>query len=220
MTSSRTRLLALALALFTLMALTATGAEQKSKATASRPLAPTTESLRTESIVFGMGCFWGAEKRMSALPGVLDVVSGYAGGSYENPSYYRVLDSERRPGVRNHAEVVRVTFDPAETSVKQVLAGFWENHDPTQGDRQGNDVGSNYRSAVYYTSKEQRKAALMSRDAYQKALDAAGYGRITTEIAPLDAFYPAEEYHQDYLARNPRGYCGLGGTGVKFPGGT
>lgn len=173
----------------------------------------------TESIVLGMGCFWGAEKRMSELRGVVDVVSGYAGGSYPNPTYRQILERERARGGRNHAEVIKVTFDPAATSVGQVLAGFWQNHDPTQGDRQGNDVGSNYRSAIYYGSDAQRTAALVSRDAYQKALTAAGRGRITTEIAPLQAFYPAEEYHQDYLVKNPDGYCGLGGTGVKFPGG-
>jgi peptide methionine sulfoxide reductase msrA/msrB len=168
-------------------------------------------------IVLGMGCFWGAEKRMAALPGVVDVVSGYAGGNYEDPSYRKLFTSEGRENVRNHAEVVRVTFDPEETSVRQILAGFWENHDPTQGDRQGNDVGSNYRSAIYYTSSEQRNAALTSRDVYQGELTAAGYGAITTEIAPLVVFYPAEDNHQDYLAKNPNGYCGLGGTGVKFP---
>ncbi len=173
----------------------------------------------TESIVLGMGCFWGAEKRMAALPGVIDVMSGYAGGDYPDPGYRQVIDSERRPGVRNHAEVVRVVFDPAQTSVEQILARFWENHDPTQGDRQGNDIGTNYRSAVYYGSETQHKAVLMSRDAYQKALSAAGQGAITTEIAPLKTFYPAEAYHQDYLAKNPNGYCGLGGTGVRFPGG-
>jgi peptide methionine sulfoxide reductase msrA/msrB len=173
----------------------------------------------SESIVFGMGCFWGAEKRMAALPGVLDVVSGYAGGDYPDPTYERILESEYRRGVRNHAEVVQVFFDPTRTSVGQLLAGFWENHDPTQGDRQGNDVGSNYRSAIYYSSDAQRQAAEMTRDSYQGVLTAAGFGAITTEIAPLDRFYPAEDYHQDYLIKNPRGYCGLGGTGVAFPTG-
>jgi peptide methionine sulfoxide reductase msrA/msrB len=167
-----------------------------------------------------MGCFWGAEKRMAALPGVVDVVSGYAGGNYENPSYRKLFRSEGQRGVRNHAEVVRVSFDPEKASLGQILAGFWENHDPTQGNRQGNDLGSNYRSAIFYTSPAQGKAALTSRDAYQRALTAEGYGKITTEIAPLGTFYPAEEYHQDYLAKNPNGYCGLGGTGVKFPAGT
>lgn len=170
-----------------------------------------------QSVVLGMGCFWGAEKRMAALPGVVDVVSGYAGGEYPDPSYRRLIAAEHLD-VRNHAEVVKVTFDPKQTSLEQVLVGFWESHNPTQGDRQGNDVGSTYRSAVYYNSAMQRELALMSRDAYQIALDKAGHGAITTEIAELDRFYPAEEYHQDYLQKNPNGYCGLGGIGVHFPG--
>ena len=181
---------------------------------------PSTEKIypeNTDSIVLGMGCFWGAEKRMSALPGVVDVVSGYAGGSYTDPTYRQVLASEYKSGLVNHAEVVKVTFDPTKASVAQVLAGFWENHDPTQGNRQGHDVGSNYRSAIYYNSETQKQAALKTRDSYQEALTAAGFGKITTEIAPLETFYPAEEYHQDYLAKNPNGYCGLGGTKVKFP---
>jgi peptide methionine sulfoxide reductase msrA/msrB len=172
-----------------------------------------------ESIVLGMGCFWGAEKRMTALPGVVDVVSGYAGGDYSDPTYRQVITAEHYPDVINHAEVVRVTFDPMVTSVEQVLAGFWENHNPTQGDRQGNDIGSNYRSAIFYNSEAQRNAALLTRDIYQKALTAAGLGDITTEIAPLRTFYPAEEYHQDYLVKHPKGYCGLGGTQVRFPSG-
>lgn len=176
-------------------------------------------SASTDSIVVGMGCFWGAEKRMAALPGVVDAISGYAGGNYPDPTYEKLLQSERKSGVRNHAEVVQVTFDPGKTSVEQVLIGFWENHNPTQGDRQGNDIGTNYRSAIYYNSETQKKAAEMSRDAYQEALDNSDKGRITTEIAALDIFYPAEEYHQDYLVKNPRGYCGLGGTGIKFPSG-
>jgi peptide methionine sulfoxide reductase msrA/msrB len=175
--------------------------------------------VTSESIVLGMGCFWGAEKRMSALPGVIDVVSGYAGGSYHDPTYRKVLASEYTDGVVNHAEVVKVTFDSAKTTVEQVLAGFWENQDPTQGNRQGNDVGTNYRSAVYYNSESQKQAALKSRDIYQEVLTAAGFGKITTEIAALEAFYAAEEYHQDYLVKNPNGYCGLGGTKVKFPSG-
>jgi methionine-S-sulfoxide reductase len=174
---------------------------------------------KTESIVLGMGCFWGAEKRMSGLPGVVDVVSGYAGGSYSDPTYRKIIASEGRNDVVNYAEVVKVTFDPTRTSVEQILLGFWENHNPTQGNRQGNDVGSNYRSAIYYESEAQKQAALMTRDAYQKALMTAGFGNITTEIAPLKTFYPAEEYHQDYLVKHPNGYCGLGGTGVRFPSG-
>ena len=169
-------------------------------------------------IVLGMGCFWGAEKRMAEQPGVLDVVSGYAGGSYDNPRYEQMLALEGRPGVRNHAEVVRVAFDPKQTTLEHVLAGFWENHNPTQGDRQGNDRGSNYRSAIYFNSPQQEQIARRSQTFYQQALEQAGKGRITTEIAPLTQFWPAEDYHQDYLIKNPRGYCGLGGTGVLFPG--
>ncbi len=173
----------------------------------------------TESIVLGMGCFWGAEKRMAELPGVIDVVSGYAGGNYAEPTYRAVLRNEGKAGIRNHAEVVQVTYDPAVTSLEQILVGFWENHDPTQGDRQGNDRGTNYRSAIYYGTEAQQRIALMTRDTYQNALTAAGYGAITTEIAPLTTFYPAEDYHQDYLTKHPNGYCGLGGTGVPFPTG-
>ncbi|HET19969.1 MAG TPA: peptide-methionine (S)-S-oxide reductase, partial [Chromatiales bacterium] len=180
-------------------------------------------SADTESIVLGMGCFWGAEKRMSEIPGVLDVESGYAGGDAERAGYYDVLGLERelRRGTargRNHAEVVRVTFDPARVDLRTVLVRFWENHDPTQGDRQGNDVGSNYRSAIYYTTEAQKAVALETRDAYQQVLTQAGRGRITTEIAPLRNYNRAEDDHQDYLKKNPRGYCGLGGTGVGYPG--
>lgn len=184
------------------------------------PAAATKAEHGTASIVLGMGCFWGAEKRMAALPGITDVVSGYAGGDYPDPTYRKVLRREGQPGVRNHAEVVKVSFDPTKTSLEQVLVGFWENHDPTQGDRQGNDRGSNYRSAIYYTSKDQRDVAKMTRAVYQKALTAADYGPITTEIKPLKRFYPAENYHQDYLDKHPNGYCGLGGTEVAFPTGT
>jgi peptide methionine sulfoxide reductase msrA/msrB len=176
-------------------------------------------SGNSESIVLGMGCFWGAEKRMSALPGVVDVISGYAGGSYSDPTYQKVLRSEGSRDVTNHAEVVKVIFDPTETSVEKVLIGFWENHNPTQGNRQGNDVGSNYRSAIFYSSESQRSAAVKTRNIYQRALTEAGFGEITTEIAPLKVFNKAEEYHQDYLKKNPRGYCGIGGTQVHFPSG-
>ncbi|MCU0841196.1 MAG: peptide-methionine (S)-S-oxide reductase MsrA [Thiobacillaceae bacterium] len=175
-----------------------------------------------DSIVLGMGCFWGAEKRMAALPGVVEVESGYANGEIAG-SYEAVLAQERalragRSARRNHAEVVKVTFDPARTSLEAVLIGFWENHDPTQGDRQGNDIGSNYRSAIYTHGAAQEEVAKKTRAAYQAALTQAGHGPITTEIAPLKAYYSAEAYHQDYLVKNPDGYCGLGGTGVKYPG--
>ena len=177
----------------------------------------------TESIVLGMGCFWGAEKRMSEIPGVLDVESGYAGGDAERAGYRDVLNLEKRiqrgkSDARNHAEVVKVTFDPDQVSLERVLIGFWENHNPTQGDRQGNDVGTNYRSAIYFTDDAQRSVAIETRDAYQQALSAAGYGPITTEVAPLRHYNRAEVYHQDYLKKNPDGYCGLGGTKVAYPG--
>ena len=213
------KLTSIAVAMLFLVTATASCVEHKSKAANKKQSTQTSRAAGTDSIVLGMGCFWGAEKRMAALPGIVDVISGYSGGSYKNPSYRKLINSEGRAGVRNHAEVVKITFDSKETSLGRILAGFWENHDPTQGDRQGNDRGSNYRSAIYYSSPEQRDAALSSRDAYQRVLTANGYGNITTEIAPLEVFYPAEEYHQDYLVKNPNGYCGLGGTGVKFPSG-
>jgi peptide methionine sulfoxide reductase msrA/msrB len=171
-----------------------------------------------------MGCFWGAEKRMSALPGVVDVESGYANGEIEG-DYREVLahESRLRMGLtnkRNHAEVVKVSFDTTKTDLTSVLTGFWEHHDPTQGDRQGNDVGSNYRSAIYTQDERQLALALATRSIYQKALELAGYGKITTEIATLKSYHTAEAYHQDYLVKNPNGYCGLGGTGVKYPGNT
>lgn len=176
----------------------------------------------TESIVLGMGCFWGAEKRMSELPGVVDVESGYANGEIAG-TYDAVLAHERalqfgRAKEKNHAEVVRVNFDPNKVSLERVLARFWESHDPTQGNRQGNDLGSNYRSAIYTQNERQQEAALRTRDVYQQALTAAGFGKITTEIEPLTAYFSAENYHQDYLKKNPDGYCGLGGTGVAYPG--
>jgi peptide methionine sulfoxide reductase msrA/msrB len=174
-----------------------------------------------DSIVLGMGCFWGAEKRMSAVSGVLDVESGYANGEVAG-TYEAVLAQEKmlRAGKatqRNHAEVVKVTFDPTKVDLEKILVQFWESHNPTQGDRQGNDVGSNYRSAVYTHNDAQLALALKTRETYQSTLTAAGYGRITTDIAPLKKYYAAEEYHQDYLVKNPNGYCGLGGTGVKYP---
>jgi peptide methionine sulfoxide reductase msrA/msrB len=180
------------------------------------------KSEKLDSIVLGMGCFWGAEKRMSAIPGVVDVESGYANGDIR-ASYESILAHEKKLRVgkaveRNHAEVVKVTFDPAQVSLETVLAKFWENHDPTQGDRQGNDVGSNYRSAIYINSEEQQQIALSTRGVYQQALSKGGKSAITTEIAPLKNYARAEEYHQDYLVKNPDGYCGLGGTGVKYPG--
>lgn len=180
---------------------------------------PKKAAAQTESIVVGMGCFWGGQKRMGELPGVVNTEVGYAGGTSPSPTYDKVLqEAHSGIGDKSYAEVVKVTFDRNQTTLGEVLAGFWENHDPTQGDRQGYDVGSNYRSAIFYTDAHQKAVAEQTRDAYQKALTKAGYGKITTEIAPLTKFYPAEEYHQDYLKKHPLGYCGEGGTGVPFPG--
>jgi peptide-methionine (S)-S-oxide reductase len=167
-----------------------------------------------EQAVFGMGCFWGAERKFWEAPGVYSTAVGYAGGYTPNPSYEEVCSA--RTG---HAEVVLVVFDPKAITYDELLRIFWENHDPTQGMRQGNDVGTQYRSTIYTFSPEQRKAADASRDAYQKVLRAAGYGEITTEIADAPEFYYAEDYHQQYLAKNPGGYCGIGGTGVACPTG-
>jgi peptide methionine sulfoxide reductase msrA/msrB len=174
-----------------------------------------------DAVVLGMGCFWGAERRMGALPGVIDVESGYANGEVPG-TYSDVLNTERArklglSDARNHAEVVKVVFDTRATSLAAVLAGFWENHDPTQGDRQGNDIGSNYRSAIYTHGDAQLRIAQATKTAFQTALAAGGYGAITTEIQPLTRYIAAEDYHQDYLVKNPDGYCGLGGTGVTFP---
>ncbi len=165
-----------------------------------------------EQALFAMGCFWGAEKDFWQTPGVFSTAVGYAGGITPNPTYEEVCS-----GRTGHAEVVLVAFEPDVVPYEALLRLFWENHDPTQGMRQGNDVGTQYRSAVYWTSEGQRDAALASRDAYAARLAAAGFGEITTEIAPAGPFYYAEGYHQQYLAKNPGGYCGLGGTGVSCP---
>jgi peptide-methionine (S)-S-oxide reductase len=166
----------------------------------------------TRTALFGMGCFWGAEKKFWQLPGVHSTQVGYSAGTKVNPTYREVCT-----GRTGHAEVVRVVFDPAKVSYEDLLRVFWESHDPTQGMRQGNDVGTQYRSGIYTYDDAQRAAAEGSRDAYQRRLSEAGYGRITTEIAPAAEFYDAEDYHQQYLAKNPEGYCGLGGTGVACP---
>ena len=168
----------------------------------------------TELALFGLGCFWGAEKRFWQVPGVISTAVGYAGGLTPNPNYEEVCS-----GRTGHNEVVRVAFDPARVAYGELLNVFWESHDPTQGMRQGNDVGTQYRSAVYCFSPAQRAAAEASRAAYEEALRAAGLGPITTEIADAPTFYFAEGYHQQYLAKNPGGYCGLGGTGVACPAG-
>ena len=171
---------------------------------------PWPENVQT--LVVGMGCFWGAERKYWQAPGVYSTAVGYAGGYTPNPSYEEVCS-----GFTAHTEVVLVAFDATSTTLEQMLQVFWENHDPTQGLRQGNDIGSQYRSAIYFANDAQRTAAETTRDAYQSRLSAAGYGTITTEIAPLGDFYYAEPYHQQYLGKNPNGYCGIGGTGVSCP---
>jgi peptide-methionine (S)-S-oxide reductase len=165
-----------------------------------------------EQAIFGMGCFWGAERVFWQAPGVYTTAVGYAGGFTPNPTYEEVCS-----GRTGHTEAVLVVFDPAKTSYEEMLRLFWENHDPTQGMRQGNDVGTQYRSALYWTSEQQRAQADASRNTYAERLRAAGYPEITTEIAEAGPFYYAEDYHQQYLDKNPWGYCGLGGTGVSCP---
>lgn len=167
-----------------------------------------------QTAVFGLGCFWGAERTFWQLDGVYSTAVGYAGGYTPHPTYDEVCS-----GRTGHAEVVLVAYDPAKVSYQQLLTVFWESHDPTQGMRQGNDVGSQYRSAIYYADEEQRTEADASRERFQQVLRASGYGEITTEIAPAGEFFYAEAYHQQYLARNKDGYCGVGGTGLSCPAG-
>ena len=167
-----------------------------------------------ELAIFGMGCFWGAERKFWETPGVHSTAVGYAGGITPNPTYEELCS-----GRTGHAEVVRILFDPEKVSYEDLLRVFWENHDPTQGMRQGNDVGTQYRSAIYCYGDTQRRVAEASRLAYQQVLEAAGFGPITTEIREAPKFYYAEDYHQQYLAKNPWGYCGVGGTGVRCPTG-
>ncbi len=165
-----------------------------------------------ETAVFAMGCFWGAERQFWTAPGVFSTAAGYAGGFTPNPTYEEVCTSQT-----GHAEVVQVVFNPARTSYEALLKIFWENHDPTQGMRQGGDIGTQYRSAIYYLTDEQRRLAESTREAFQAKLRESGFGAITTEIAPAPVFYYAEDYHQQYLHKNPGGYCGHGGTGVSCP---
>ncbi len=165
-----------------------------------------------ERAIFGLGCFWGAERVFWQAPGVFTTAVGYAGGFTPNPTYEEVCS-----GRTGHTEAVLVVFDPAQTGYDELLRLFWESHDPTQGMRQGNDAGTQYRSAILWTSEEQRVAAERSQEAFQGVLRDAGYGQITTELAPAGEFYYAEPYHQQYLAKNPNGYCGLGGTGLSCP---
>ncbi|WP_405227431.1 peptide-methionine (S)-S-oxide reductase MsrA [Lentisalinibacter sediminis] len=173
---------------------------------------PFPESCR--QAVFGLGCFWGAERRYWQQPGVYTTAVGYAGGRTPNPDYREVCS-----GMTGHTEAVLVVYDPAKVAYEELLRVFWESHDPTQGMRQGNDVGTQYRSAIYVFDADQKAAAEASRDAYAQVLADAGYGTITTEIADAGPFYYAEDYHQQYLAKNPGGYCGIGGTGVSCPTG-
>jgi peptide-methionine (S)-S-oxide reductase len=167
-----------------------------------------------QQALFALGCFWGAERKFWETAGVYTTAAGYAGGYTPNPTYREVCS-----GMTGHAEVVLVVFDPKKISYDDLLKVFWESHDPTQGMRQGNDVGTQYRSAIYYFDDVQRAAAERSRDEYQRALEKSGYGRITTEILPAPEFYYAEDYHQQYLSKNPNGYCGVAGTGVSCPTG-
>lgn len=176
-----------------------------------RLLPPFPEGM--QMAIFGMGCFWGAEKRFWETPGVYSTMVGYAGGYTPNPTYEEVCS-----GMTGHNEVVRVIFDPTMIGYEGLLKLFWESHNPTQGMRQGNDIGTQYRSAIYYFSEAQQEMALASKVHYQEMLSAKGFGAITTEIHPAPNFYYAEEYHQQYLAKNPGGYCGLGGTGVGYGG--
>jgi peptide-methionine (S)-S-oxide reductase len=178
----------------------------------TRTVPPFPDSVRTAT--FALGCFWGAEKKFWQVPGVYSTQVGYVGGYTPNPTYREVCT-----GKTGHTEAVRVVYDPAKVSYDDLLRTFWESHDPTQGMRQGNDVGTQYRSGIYFADDEQRRATEASREAYQKRLTDAGYGPITTEILPAGEFYYAEEYHQQYLHKNPDGYCGLGGTGVACPTG-
>ena len=166
----------------------------------------------TRLATFGLGCFWGAERKFWTVPGVYSTSVGYAGGLTPNPTYEEVCT-----GQTGHNEVVRVVYDPADVGYDELLQVFWESHDPTQGMRQGNDVGTQYRSGIYYNGEAQHRAAEASRAEFQKRLQAAGFGDITTEVVPAPTFYYAEDYHQQYLHKNPGGYCGLGGTGVSCP---
>ena len=177
----------------------------------NNPLQPPVPD-NVQQVVVGLGCFWGAERRFWETDGIFTTAAGYAGGITPNPTYEEVCS-----GDTGHAEVVLVAFDPAFVSFEELLRVFWESHDPTQGMRQGNDIGTQYRSAIYTTDDSQQAAARQSLAAYGAQLRSAGLGEITTEIAPLETFYYAEDYHQQYLAKNPAGYCGIGGTGVSCP---
>lgn len=167
-------------------------------------------------IVFAAGCFWGVESNFEKIVGVIKVVSGYAGGDYDNPTYQQVLENRNNQHIVNHTEVAKVTYDTKLVSTEFLIKNFWELHDPTQVDGQGNDKGNNYRSAIYWTNDEQRQIALSTKDEYQVLLNKNGFGKIVTELKPLDKFWSAEDYHQNYLANNPNGYCPNHSTGVPF----
>lgn len=173
---------------------------------------------KEQIIVFSAGCFWGVEKHFESLPGVINAISGYTGGNYPNPTYKKVLSYrfDTPKGIINYAESVKVIYDDSKISTKDLIKSFWELHDPTQGNRQGNDIGNNYRSTIFYTTNEQKDIALKTKEEYQKLLNKAGYGQIKTQIKPLDKFYPAEKYHQNYLQKHPFGYSPNHATGVKF----
>lgn len=176
---------------------------------------------KSASIVLGMGCFWGAEKRMEKIPGVLDVEAGYAGGDTKTVNYETIHDIEEAvtagKKIRNHAEVIKIIYDPSKVGLEKILMTFWENHNPTQGNQQGNDIGSNYRSAIFYQTTAEKDLALKTQAHYQQRLKESGIkGKITTEISPLKNYNKAEDYHQDYLRKNPKGYCGLGGLNVPY----
>ncbi len=204
---------------FLLLCMTILNSTSHAKETGMKVLPPPSS---TQTIVLGMGCFWGAEKRLSQLKGVVDVENGYANGSQPNATYQDILNLEKRLRTgqsqeRNHAEVIKVTYQPDTISLKEILIAFWENHNPTQGNRKGNDIGSNYRSAIYYQTEAEKHIAEQTKSEYQTSLTQAGFSSITTEIEPLTLYVTAETYHQDYLKKNPDGYCGLGGTGVAYP---
>lgn len=191
-----------------LLALTVTAAEKKTM--------KETSTQNTDSIVLGAGCFWGAEKRYQAIPGVISAVSGYADGRGIEPSYAAITQPQHKNNPDNFAEVVEVTYDPKQVSLTHILKNYFEGHDPTQENRQGNDIGTQYRSIILYNNSAQQRIAEDLRDRYQVRLTDAGYGKIATQIKALDTFYPAEEYHQDYLQKNPNGYCPIHATGVRF----
>ncbi len=207
---------ALLLAALASVPLTAQAAADRTATNKPLTNASSLSSQQSDSIVLGAGCFWGVEKRYQAMSGVLDAVSGYAGGNGVAPTYQAITAPNRRLDPDNHAEVVQIQFDPAQVSLRQLLQHYFEQHDPTQLNRQGNDVGTQYRSVIFYQDDNQRQLAEQIKAEYQQLLSAAGYGRIQTQIQPLVQFYPAETYHQDYLAKNPDGYCPDHSTGVRF----